>query len=161
MSQRFDAIIIRTGWTTASRTACGGENVCRDHRAEIIRRHLRQYRLHADQDARRQCLWAPSMASPLTGRCVLTWREFRPEPLRFPPNPAAMSGRSTTFTERTQCSNARNRASAPVDGERFSRLHAYQRISVLSERPCCRGVVCHAPKHLGECRAIDAKSATN
>ena len=56
MSERFDAIVIGTGQagpSLAVRLAQGGPQD-RDHRAQALRRHLRQQRLHSDEDADRE-----------------------------------------------------------------------------------------------------------
>ena len=56
MSERYDAIVIGTGQagpSLAVRLAQAGPQD-RDHRAQALRRHVRQQRLHPDEDADRE-----------------------------------------------------------------------------------------------------------
>ena len=91
MSRRFDAIIIGAGQAgpAAGRAPDRRRHDGGDHRAQAVRRHLRQYRLHADQDAGRQRLCGASRPSrrrlrrhARRRRRGSTWRGSRRAPTR-------------------------------------------------------------------------------
>ena len=76
MTSTYDALIIGAGQAgppLAGRLTAAGMSVAVD-RAQALRRHLRQYGLHPDQNARRQRLCRASGA-PRNG----VWRQHRSE----------------------------------------------------------------------------------
>ena len=86
MAHRFDAIIIGAGQAGPSLAGrlTAGRHDGRRRRAQAVRRHLRQHRLHADQDAGRERLCGasraprpPSTASCSTAPSRSTWRASR------------------------------------------------------------------------------------
>src|SRR5439155_7702285 len=77
-------------------------------------------RLNIDGDAQGDLIWK-------TERFERLWIATGPPPMR------TTSRGSTRFTERTRCSNIRNRASASAGGGRFSRLAPRSRTGNASQ----------------------------